>query len=170
MNMRRTSGIAKVAGILICTAGVATLAFYKGPDFRVVSHASLRLSSIQGTSSPSSSSIATWIKGCFIMLLSNTLWALWLVLQVGYLPTYKRFNSRLIIFFTHIGPYILYILWLYCMQGRVLKSYPSKLLFTTLQCLLSAFQSFFIAVAVERHPQQWTLGWNVRLTAVAYCV
>ncbi|OMO55877.1 Drug/metabolite transporter [Corchorus capsularis] len=54
-------------------------------------------------------------------------------------------------------------------MGLVLKSYPSKLLFTTLQCFLSSIQSFAIAIALERDPVEWRLGWNVRLLAVAYC-
>ncbi|KAE8706819.1 WAT1-related protein [Hibiscus syriacus] len=59
-------------------------------------------------------------------------------------------------------------LWL-VLEGLVLKSYPSKLLFTALQCVLSTFQSFAIAIGVERDPYQWRLGWNLRLLAVAYC-
>lgn len=55
-------------------------------------------------------------------------------------------------------------------QGNVMKNYPSKLLLTTLQCFLSSIQSFIIAIAMERDPSQWKLGWNVRLLAVAYCV
>lgn len=55
------------------------------------------------------------------------------------------------------------------LQAFVLKSYPSKLLLTNLQCLLSSFQSFGIAIAMERDPQQWKLGWNIRLLSVAYC-
>jgi len=34
---------------------------------------------------------------------------------------------------------------------------------------LSSIQSFAIAIAFERDPYQWKLGWNVRLLAVAYC-
>lgn len=59
-------------------------------------------------------------------------------------------------------------LWL-VLQAPVMKSYPPKLLFTTLQCFLSSIQSFAIAIAFERDPYQWKLGWNVRLLAVAYC-
>lgn len=62
-----------------------------------------------------------------------------------------------------------YFLWLK-KQAFVIKGYPSKLLLTTLQCFLSSIQSFAIAFAVERDIQQWKLGWNVRLLAVAYCV
>ncbi|CAN1288072.1 WAT1-related protein At5g64700 [Linum perenne] len=54
-------------------------------------------------------------------------------------------------------------------QAILMKSYPSKLLFTALQCFLSAVQSFVVAIAVERNPEEWKLGWNMRLVAVAYC-
>lgn len=63
---------------------------------------------------------------------------------------------------------ILWGLWL-VFQGRVLKDYPSKLLFITLQCFLSTIQLFAIAIGFERDPREWELGWNVRLLAVAYC-
>ncbi|RYQ84846.1 hypothetical protein Ahy_B10g104337 [Arachis hypogaea] len=68
------------------------------------------------------------------MLLSNTFWGMWLVLQ-----------------------------------AFVIKGYPSKLLFTTLQCFLSSIQSFVIALAVERNIDEWKLGWNLRLLSVVYC-
>ncbi|KAH6765404.1 nodulin MtN21 /EamA-like transporter family protein [Perilla frutescens var. hirtella] len=58
--------------------------------------------------------------------------------------------------------------WL-VLQGRVLKSYPSKLLLTTLQCFMSSIQSFIIAISVTRDPIEWQLGWNIRLLSVAYC-
>lgn len=59
-------------------------------------------------------------------------------------------------------------LWL-VFQARVMKSYPAKLVSTTLQCLLSTIQSFLVAIAVERDPNQWKLQWNVRLLSVVYC-
>ncbi|KAG8383416.1 hypothetical protein BUALT_Bualt04G0010500 [Buddleja alternifolia] len=55
------------------------------------------------------------------------------------------------------------------LEGRVLKSYPSKLLLTTLQCFLSTIQSFIVAVVFTRDPTQWLLGFNIRLLSVAYC-
>ncbi|XP_059431450.1 WAT1-related protein At5g64700-like [Corylus avellana] len=79
-------------------------------------------------------SSTAWIKGCFLFLVSNIFWGLWLVLQ-----------------------------------ATIMKSYPPKLLFVTLQCFLSTIQSFATAIAFERDPYQWKLGWNVRLVAVAYC-
>ncbi|CAI0428246.1 unnamed protein product [Linum tenue] len=58
--------------------------------------------------------------------------------------------------------------WL-VIQAILMKSYPSKLMFTTLQCFLSSIQSLVVAVAAERNLQEWKLGWNMRLFAVAYC-
>ncbi|XP_022928084.1 WAT1-related protein At5g64700-like [Cucurbita moschata] len=63
------------------------------------------------------------------------------------------------------------ILWALSLvlQAFVLKSYPSTLLFTTLQCLVSSFQSFIVAIALERDLDEWKLGWDLRLLAVLYC-
>ncbi|TKY73871.1 WAT1-related protein [Spatholobus suberectus] len=132
LKIKTTSGIAKMIGIVACLAGAATLAFYKGPPLKLLSHYHLLdyHKSLQHQGPPS----GAWIKGCFIMLLSNMCFGLWLVLQ-----------------------------------AFVIKGYPSKLLFTTLQCFLSSIQSFVIALAVERDIEQWKLGWNVRLLAVIYC-
>ncbi|XP_054821795.1 WAT1-related protein At5g64700-like [Prosopis cineraria] len=133
LKAKTAPGIAKMVGIVACLGGAATLAFYKGPHWQLLGHHHIlgySHSNARAHSVPS----GTWIKGCFFMLLSNTCWGLWLVLQ-----------------------------------AFVIKGYPSKLLLTTLQCFLSSIQSFAIAFAVERDIQQWKLGWNVRLLAVAYC-
>lgn len=34
---------------------------------------------------------------------------------------------------------------------------------------MSSIQSFVIAISVTRDPNEWQLGWNVRLLSVAYC-
>ncbi|XP_050292499.1 WAT1-related protein At5g64700-like [Quercus robur] len=134
LELRTIAGVAKLAGILFCIAGAATLAFYKGPHLKFLGqhhlfgHPKLEDHLVHLPSNKA------WIKGCFLFLISSTFWGLWLVLQ-----------------------------------APVMKSYPPKLLFTTLQCFLSSIQSFAIAIAFERDPYQWKLGWNVRLLAVAYC-
>ncbi|XP_030973971.1 WAT1-related protein At5g64700-like [Quercus lobata] len=134
LELRTIAGVAKLAGILFCIAGAATLAFYKGPHLKffgqhhLFGHPKLEDHLVHLPSNKA------WIKGCFLFLISSTFWGLWLVLQ-----------------------------------APVMKSYPPKLLFTTLQCFLSSIQSFAIAIAFERDPSQWKLGWNVRLLAVAYC-
>ncbi|XP_041006031.1 WAT1-related protein At5g64700 [Juglans microcarpa x Juglans regia] len=136
LKLRTAAGVAKLLGILVCMAGAAILALYRGPQFNLLGHHHhlFGLPKTQESYVHDLSSSKTWLKGCFLFLVSTTLWGLWLVLQ-----------------------------------APVMKSYPPKLLFTTLQCLFSSIQSFAIAIAFERDPDQWKLGWNVRLVAVAYC-
>lgn len=55
-------------------------------------------------------------------------------------------------------------------QARFLIIFPSKLKFTSLQCLFSAIQAFGIAIAYERDMKEWKIGWNMGLLAVLYCV
>ncbi|KAM3359897.1 WAT1-related protein [Capsicum chinense] len=131
-KIRTGAGIAKVMGIVFCAGGALTIAFFKGPTMKLLLHH--HLFSYHGQVQNNAASGNTWIKGVFLMLFSNTLWATWLV-----------------------------------MQNRVLKSYPSKLLCTTLQCFMSTIQSFIFAIALARDPSEWRLGWNVRLLSVAYC-
>ncbi|KAL1536653.1 WAT1-related protein-like protein [Salvia divinorum] len=133
VKIRSRHGVMKICGVTLCIGGVVTIAFYRGPFFKLLLHHHLihnHLQQIQPHLPPAN----TWIKGVFLMLLANICWAFWLVLQ-----------------------------------GRMLKNYPSKLLLTTLQCLLSSIQSFIVAITVTRDPKDWQLGWNIRLVSVAYC-
>ncbi|XP_011090502.2 WAT1-related protein At5g64700 [Sesamum indicum] len=133
VNIRTRGGMMKIAGVSLCIGGVATIAFYRGPFLKILTHHHLINNHLQKLQDHVPSP-TTWIKGVFLMLLSSFSWALWLVLQ-----------------------------------GSVLKVYPSKLLLTTLQCFLSTIQSFLVAVAFTRDPNDWQLGWNIRLLSVAYC-
>ncbi|XP_022132855.1 WAT1-related protein At5g64700-like isoform X2 [Momordica charantia] len=130
VNIRKTSGMAKVGGIVLCIAGVAVLAFYKGPYMKPLFNYHL----FQTHQKSHLSSHKTWIIGCFFLLVSCISWGLWIVLQ-----------------------------------ALVLKTCPSPLVLTCVQTLSSAIQSFVVAIAVERNPSQWKLGWNIRLIAVLYC-
>ncbi|KAM7514297.1 hypothetical protein LguiA_003880 [Lonicera macranthoides] len=142
VKLRTGPGLAKAAGIALCTAGALTMAFYKGPHLKLFLHHNHLFGHYSQQQQQQQHqhhdlygpSTNTWIKGVFLMLLCTTLWGFWLVLQ-----------------------------------ARVIECYPSKLLFTTLQCFLSSIQSFIIAIALERDSSQWKLGWNIKLFAVAYC-
>ncbi|CAI0428244.1 unnamed protein product [Linum tenue] len=139
LKARTRTGMAKLAGIVICLGGVAALAFYKGPHFKFFClfkhlHGQSQYLSSQQRHHASTSSHRSWVKGCFLMLFSNIAFGSWLVIQV-----------------------------------IVMKSYPSKLMFTTLQCFQSSIQSLVVAVVAERDLEEWKLGWNMRLFAVAYC-
>lgn len=134
VKLKTIPGIAKLAGVALCSAGAGTMAFYKGPYLKLLLHHHLFSHYNQKHQPLLHGSTETWVKGVFLMLLASTLWGLWIIFQ-----------------------------------GNAMKSYPSKLLLTTLQCFLSSIQSFIIAITMERDPSQWKLGWNVRLLAVAYC-
>ncbi|KAG1369801.1 WAT1-related protein [Cocos nucifera] len=55
------------------------------------------------------------------------------------------------------------------LQGILLNEYPSKLLLTTLQCLFSTVQSFFVAMIFERDISRWKIGLDTELLAILYC-
>nr|XP_043615971.1 WAT1-related protein At5g64700 [Erigeron canadensis] len=136
VKLRTCSGVAKITGIVVCMAGAATMALYRGPELHLLLHHHLLSSHADqlNVTHDSSGYNWTWIKGVLLMLLSICCWSLWIVLQ-----------------------------------AKVLPSYPSKLCFISLQCLLSSMQSFIVAVILEREAYQWRLGWNIRLLAAAYC-
>ncbi|KAJ4951600.1 hypothetical protein NE237_028432 [Protea cynaroides] len=60
-----------------------------------------------------------------------------------------------------------YALWL-IIQTKMSERYPCYLSSTSLMCLMGAIQSTVFALCMDRHWDQWKLGWNVRLWAVAY--
>ncbi|KAJ4966359.1 hypothetical protein NE237_018208 [Protea cynaroides] len=90
VNFRTISGNVKSLGVIFCMAGAATLAFYKGPHLKPLTH--LHLLGYHNHEAHLVSTVhssKTWIKGVFIMLASNTLWGLWIVLQGLVLKSYQ---------------------------------------------------------------------------------
>ncbi|MCI04663.1 Auxin-induced protein 5NG4, partial [Trifolium medium] len=116
-----------MGSVLLCMAGVAILAFYKGPRLEV-QHLLSRYHHNNQQHEDHFSYNKKWILGSLLLFLATIMWSLWLVLQ-----------------------------------AQLLKSYPSKLTFMSIQSLSSAIQSSFIAIAFERDIEQWKLGWNMRL-------
>ncbi|XP_030496709.2 WAT1-related protein At5g64700 [Cannabis sativa] len=54
------------------------------------------------------------------------------------------------------------------LQAQILKSYPEGLRLTSLLCLTSSGQCFVFAIALERNPSEWKLGWNIELLTIIY--
>ncbi|XP_010260948.1 PREDICTED: WAT1-related protein At5g64700-like [Nelumbo nucifera] len=133
VKLRTFSGKAKVVGIILCMAGCASLAIYKGPYLKPLINTHLLEHHNNEEDLSVSHTTRTWVIGCFLLLLANIAWALRLVFQ-----------------------------------DRILRDYPSKLLFTTLTCILGCIQSLVVAFCIERNPSQWQLHWDVGLLAVAY--
>ncbi|XP_073151293.1 WAT1-related protein At5g64700-like isoform X1 [Henckelia pumila] len=83
IKLRTIGGIMKFGGLSLCIAGVATIAFFKGPLLKLLVHHHLISSRIHEMRRGEDHAIDTWIKGVFLMMLSNVTWALWLLLQYG---------------------------------------------------------------------------------------
>ncbi|KAL6624421.1 hypothetical protein ACP70R_031742 [Stipagrostis hirtigluma subsp. patula] len=87
VKLRRPSGMAKVAGVALCLAGVFVLAFYAGPSLSPVNRHRAFAAAHASNNAPSR---LTWIKGTFLMVLANVTWALWIVLQAALLKEYPN--------------------------------------------------------------------------------
>jgi len=87
VKLRSSSGLAKLAGVSLCLAGVFTIAFYVGPALSPVN----RHRAFAASASPApSGGRTTWIKGTFLMVLANMAWSLWIVLQGRLLKEYPN--------------------------------------------------------------------------------
>lgn len=93
VRLRSPSGMAKAAGVALCLAGVLTIALYTGPSMSPVNHHRAFASHQQHPhphADGGGGGKGTWIKGTFLMLLSNTTWSLWIVLQASLLKEYPN--------------------------------------------------------------------------------
>ncbi|KAH7849371.1 hypothetical protein Vadar_016888 [Vaccinium darrowii] len=54
-------------------------------------------------------------------------------------------------------------------QDPIVKEYPALLRLTNLQCFCTCIQSAIWAVAMDRKPSTWTVGWGLNLISIAYC-
>jgi len=82
LKVKSARGVAKLVGVVACFTGSAILAFFKGPHLELLSHYHL-LGYHKNQQHLGRVASGSWIKGCFLLLLSNTFWGMWLVLQVN---------------------------------------------------------------------------------------
>ena len=80
VRLRTIPGIAKVAGLVICIAGVATLTLYEGPYLKPFFHH--QTLEIHSATQHHQSSSTRWVIGCILFLVSILAWSLCNVLQV----------------------------------------------------------------------------------------
>nr|XP_023888267.1 WAT1-related protein At5g64700-like isoform X3 [Quercus suber] len=81
VTLRTIPGIAKVAGMIVCMAGVMILAFYNGPQMKPLIHHPLIGYHNNQDQQLHASSGKHWTLGCFLLFISIICWGLWLVLQ-----------------------------------------------------------------------------------------
>jgi hypothetical protein len=83
VTIKTTPGIAKVAGLTVCMAGVATLAFYRGPQLNPSIHYPFFDNDHKQQDHEDHVSYGKrWILGCFLLFISIVSWGMWLVFQV----------------------------------------------------------------------------------------
>ncbi|CAN1175827.1 WAT1-related protein At1g43650 [Linum perenne] len=129
LSVRRVHGIVKIIGSVVGVSGALVFALVKGPALVNHNDSSSKHGPLKHCCSK-----GDWLKGSLVMILANTLWSLWLVLQ-----------------------------------GRMVKQYPAKVRFITINCAFSCIQSAIVAVILEREASAWKLGWNIHLYSIAYC-
>ncbi|CAO2165161.1 unnamed protein product [Urochloa humidicola] len=77
LNLKRSHGVVKVCGLVLCSIGVTVLALYQGPELKSFVHHRL----FHHTSHDGTNSSKKWILGVILQSFAAAMWALWAVLQ-----------------------------------------------------------------------------------------
>lgn len=85
VKLRSASGIAKIAGLVLCLAGVLVIALFIGPGISPINHH--RVFPARTSIAPSR---VNWIKGTFFMVVANASWSFWIVQQATVLKEYPN--------------------------------------------------------------------------------
>ncbi|KAG6419750.1 hypothetical protein SASPL_116262 [Salvia splendens] len=88
LSSQLASGILKIVGTVVSFSGAMVFAFVKWPQFSIVNLSEGKAMSYHGNYI---SSKEKWIQGCLLMLLSNVIWASWLVMQT---PLVKMYPAK----------------------------------------------------------------------------
>lgn len=83
VKLKSWSGAAKLTGVALCLAGVFVIAFYAGPSMSPVNHHRAFSSQASAPSGANDVTRGAWVKWTFLMVLADTMWSLWIVLQVS---------------------------------------------------------------------------------------
>ncbi|KAL0360352.1 UNVERIFIED_CONTAM: WAT1-related protein [Sesamum radiatum] len=88
-SIRDSPGMLKLAGSVVSLSGAMVFAFVKGPQVNFMNwHSGTDANQLKTNSVTSKEK---WIQGCLLMLLANTAWASWLVIQA---PLVKQYPAK----------------------------------------------------------------------------
>ncbi|KAF9606869.1 hypothetical protein IFM89_029468 [Coptis chinensis] len=126
ISMRHLYEVAKVFGSVLCISGALLVAFNESPPVKFMiwySTAHKEDSSLNSSAIDFNSKL-DWIKGPLTMLLANTAWSMWLIMQVS-LVALRNATIKL------------------ACCGPLLKIYPAKICLTKDDVSLAAFYQLF---------------------------
>ncbi|XP_062030709.1 WAT1-related protein At1g25270-like [Rosa rugosa] len=138
LNLRSMGGKAKVLGTLMGIGGAMLLTFYKGVEINIWS---THVDLLHTSHQPSR--------------------------HVAAHNSRTDFTDRILSCLLALGSSLGYALWL-IIQAKMGERYPCYYSSTALMSLMGSIQSVGFALCMERDWNQWKLGWNIRLLAVAY--
>lgn len=84
LRIKTIPGIMKIAGLVVCLAGVTTLTFYQGPHLKPFYHLHFLEPRNTQNLQPDACFGKKWMIGCLLFFVSITAWGSWLVLQVAF--------------------------------------------------------------------------------------
>lgn len=85
VEIRSTKGRAKLLGALVCISGALLFTFWKGHPLKGLAKQPLIAVQSKGSSHGSRHYKDDWIKGSFLILISQVAFSAWLILQVSLL-------------------------------------------------------------------------------------
>ncbi|KAH7575624.1 hypothetical protein JRO89_XS02G0166800 [Xanthoceras sorbifolium] len=89
-------------------------------------------------------------------------------LHSGHVPSSHASSSEhLLGLLLALGSCFSYAFWL-IVQTKMSEKYPCQYSSTALMCLMGSIQASVYALCMEKDRDQWKLGWNIRLSTVAY--
>uniref|UniRef100_A0A0D9WBU8 EamA domain-containing protein n=1 Tax=Leersia perrieri TaxID=77586 RepID=A0A0D9WBU8_9ORYZ len=147
-KVRRLSGMAKIAGVLLCFAGVMVLALYKGPALNPINHHHLAVFTGKRSNTTTSSSRGQWMRGIFLMVVASATWSVWIVLQAAVL---KEFPNKMLLTSTQCVFSTLQTFAVAAVAERDLSSWKLRLDIS----LLAVLYTGLVVTGVSYYLQAW---------------
>ncbi|XP_047322664.1 WAT1-related protein At1g43650 [Impatiens glandulifera] len=91
INIKKWNGVAKIMGTVMGVCGALVFAFVKGPTLNFFK-TNQNIKNNNNNNDINSKGDHEWVKGSLLMLLANTAWSFWLVIQV---PIVKQYPMKL---------------------------------------------------------------------------
>lgn len=188
VEIRSTKGRAKLLGALVCISGALLFTFWKGHPLKGLAKQPLIAVQSKGSSHGSRHYKDDWIKGSFLILISQVAFSAWLILQVSLLLHWDGNHGENIVIFGYMVQKTLHHMCAHThtawnmvhwsgnfgsyslLQAKVYEVYPARLTTNTWICFFASLQSSVLALIFERKTYSWKLDWDIQLLTIIYSV